>query len=148
MAINRALFMSNKDDWETPRELFESLDAEFHFTLDAASSDANALCEKHFTIEDDGLKQSWQGETVWCNPPYGRQIRKWIQKADDEAKNGTTTVMLIPARTDTKWFRDFVYGKYEIRFIRGRLYYCVGGVPYKWNAAFPSMLVIFKKTTD
>lgn len=148
MAINRALFMSNKDDWETPRELYESLDAEFHFTLDAASSDANALCEKHFTVYDDGLKQSWQGETVWCNPPYGRQIRKWIQKADDEAKNGTTTVMLIPARTDTKWFHDFVYGKYEMRFIRGRLRFCVSGVAYKWNAAFPCMLVIFKKTTD
>lgn len=127
LLINDALFSSNRDDWETPKDLFNSLNDEFHFTLDAASSDENALCVKHYTLKEDGLSQSWMGETVYCNPPYGRDVGKWLAKASDETKNGVTTVMLLPARTDTKAFHEYVYGKAEIRFIKGRVKYTLGG---------------------
>lgn len=87
--IDRSLFSSNYDEWETPRDFFESLNKEFDFTLDAASSDENALCEKHFTKEQDALKQSWQTSgAVWCNPPYGRGIGKWMKKAFEESRGG------------------------------------------------------------
>lgn len=76
-----AAMTSNKDDWETPQSLFDQLDEEFHFTLDAASSDQNAKCEHHYTVENSGLEHSWEGETVFCNPPYGRNIGDWIRKA-------------------------------------------------------------------
>ena len=66
-------------EWSTPRDLFDELDQEFHFDLDAASTDENALCDRHYTIEDDGLAQPWEGN-VWCNPPYGREIGKWLKK--------------------------------------------------------------------
>ncbi len=125
--VNAALFSSKRMDWETPKDLFRSLDEEFHFTLDPASTDENALCKKHFTEKEDGLVQSWAGETVYCNPPYGRNLPAWIEKAYREALKGATVVMLIPARTDTKAFHNFIYGKAEIRFIRGRLRFGLGG---------------------
>lgn len=126
-----AAFSSDKDCWETPQHLFDELDREFHFTLDPASTDENAKCPKHYTVDDDGLAQSWAGERVFCNPPYGREIAKWVKKAHDEveAAPGTIVVMLIPARTDTSYFHDYIYHKdmAEIRFIRGRLRFCLGG---------------------
>ena len=113
---------NEKDDWETPQDLFDELDEEFHFTLDAASSDLNAKCEKHYTIEDDGLSQSWAGNNVFLNPPYGRTMKEWMRKAYEESqRENTTVVALVPARTDTAWFHDYVYGKAELRFLRGRL---------------------------
>ena len=87
----------------------------------------------------NGLAQNWGGYgTIWCNPPYGKEIGKWVQKAYETSKSGETVVMLLPARTDTQWFHDYIYGKAEIRFIRGRLKF--GGS--KYNAPFPSMIVI------
>lgn len=80
------------------------------------------------------------GTSVWCNPPYGREIGKWVEKAYNESLNGVTVVMLLPARTDTKWFHEFVYGKTEIRFLRGRLKFGDS----KNSAPFPSMVVIFR----
>ena len=130
------LFSSKTDMWETPQDFFDQLDAEFHFDLDACAVAENAKCARYFTPEMDSLKQEWTG-TVWCNPPYGRQIGKWIKKA---AESNATVVMLIHARTDTAWFHDYIYGKAEIRFIRGRLRF--GGS--KINAPFPSMVVIFR----
>ena len=147
LLINDALFSSNRDDWETPKDLFNSLNDEFHFTLDAASSDENALCVKHYTLKEDGLSQSWMGETVYCNPPYGRDVGKWLAKASDETKNGVTTVMLLPARTDTKAFHEYVYGKAEIRFIKGRVKYTLGGAE-SYPAPFPSMIVIFRPEAE
>ena len=135
--FNRVLFSSSADQWETPEYVFEELDREFHFTLDVAADERNKKCEKFFSKEDDGLSQEWSG-TVWCNPPYGRQIGKWVKKAS-EAK--CTVVMLIPARTDTKWFHDYILGKADIRFIRGRLKF--GGA--KNGAPFPSMVVVFNE---
>lgn len=138
-----AAYSSKKDDWETPRTLFEQLDEEFGFTLDAASSHANAKCEKHYTKEDDGLRKDWGGETVFCNPPYGRDVWMWAQKAEEESrKPGTTVVLLVAARTDTRWFHDHIYGKAEIRFLRGRLKFEADGVPGN-PAPFPSMIAIF-----
>ena len=124
---NDVLFSSKKSDWETPKALFDELDREFHFTLDPASTDENALCKKHYTIRENGLAQSWKGETVFCNPPYGRDLPAWIEKAANEARNGATVVMLIPARTDTRAFHEHIYGKAAIRFIRGRLKFGQGG---------------------
>lgn len=134
------MFSSKSNEWETPQDVFDLLNAEFHFTLDPCSTHLNAKCEKHFTIVEDGLKQDWRGETVFCNPPYGRELPLWIEKAAKSAGGGTTVVMLIPARTDTRAFHDYIYNKAEIRFIRGRLKF--GGS--KNAAPFPSMIVIFR----
>ena len=138
--LNDGLFTSNSNEWETPKDLFDMLDAEFHFTLDICSTDENAKCRKHYTKEQDGLKQDWTGETVWCNPPYGKGMDAWCRKCLEHSIGGGTAVMLVPARTDTKWFHEYIYGKAEIRFIRGRLKY--GNA--KWNAPFPSMIVIYR----
>ncbi len=137
--MNAALFTSNRDNWETPQELFDKLNAEFHFTLDAAADDHNHKCEVYFTKETNGLEKKWEG-CVFCNPPYGRQIGKWVAKASAEAKNCEAIAMLLPARTDTKWFHDYILGKTEIRFLRGRLRFS----GHTGNAPFPSMVVIFR----
>ena len=137
--MNNGLFTSNTSEWATPQWLFDQLDEEFHFTLDPCSTHENAKCAKHFTQEDDGLSKDWIGERVYCNPPYGRQIGKWVKKASE---SGTFVVMLLPARTDTKWFHDYIYGAggVEIRFLKGRLYFN----DQKGRAPFPSMVVIFR----
>ena len=142
--MNKALFTSNRMDWETPDDLFERVNREFKFTLDAASSHENAKCAKHYTETENGLSQNWGGETVWVNPPYGKELPVWIGKCAHEGrKPNTTVVMLIPARTDTKAFHEHIYGKAEIRFIKGRLKFKGA----KAGAPFPSMLVIFRGGT-
>lgn len=134
-----AAFSSDKHDWATPQWLFDELNAEFGFDLDAAASDSNAKCADYITADDDGLLQDWGGRTVWLNPPYGRQIGRWIAKAAREAeKPGTTIVLLVPARTDTSWFHEFLYSKAELRFLRGRLRF--DGA--RFNAPFPSMVAV------
>lgn len=138
--MNNGLLSSNTDEWSTPQAFFDDLNAEFHFTLDPCSTDENAKCAKHYTKADDGLAQGWEGETVYCNPPYGRQIGRWVEKCAKHAGGGGTAVMLIPARTDTKWFHDFINGKAEVRFIRGRLKF--GDATN--SAPFPSMVVVFR----
>ena len=135
------MFSSATDLWETPQEFFDDLNREFRFGLDVCATSENAKCKNYFTKKQDGLSQNWGGYgTIWCNPPYGREIGKWVQKAFNEAQNGTTTVMLLPARTDTKWFHNFIYGQADIRFIKGRLKFGGQNNP----APFPSMVVIFK----
>lgn len=123
-------------DWSTPQDLFDELDAGYHFTVDVAASAENAKCSKYYDKEKDGLLQDWDGEMVWCNPPYGREIADWVKKA---AESHANVVMLLPARTDTRWFHDYIYNKASVQFIKGRLKF--GGS--KDNAPFPSMLVIF-----
>lgn len=144
--MNKALFSSVKMDWGTPKDFFRELDQEFHFGLDAAASPENAKCERYFTPEMDGLSCSWSGYgAVFCNPPYGREIGKWVQKAYSEyASKGVTIVMLIPARTDTSYFHDYIYGKAEIRFLRGRLKFEDENGGAMNPAPFPSMVVIFR----
>lgn len=126
-------------EWNTPLSLFLLLDHEFHFTLDPCSTHKNALCKKHFTIKDNGLIQNWDHDIVYCNPPYGREISLWIKKGFESQ---TTSVFLIPARTDTKWFHDYIYHNpnAEIRFIKGRLKFSNS----LNSAPFPSMIVIFR----
>ena len=141
----KAAMTSNKDDWETPQSLFDELDKTYHFGVDVASTDANAKCDVHFTVEDDGLSQEWDGHgVVWCNPPYGRVSPKWIEKMAKEAAGGVRIVALLPARTDTKAFHDHIYKKQNVRieFIRGRLKFEVNGIAGQ-SAPFPSMLVFF-----
>ncbi len=140
--MNKDLMFSSKTDmWATPQSFYDKLEKEFNFTLDPCATKDNAKCKRFFTKDDDGLLQNWEGEVVFCNPPYGRELRKWVEKCSIESqKPFTTCVMLIPARTDTSYFHDFIYNKAEIRFIRGRLKF---GEATN-SAPFPSMVVIFK----
>jgi len=139
--INQGLFSSNSNEWATPQKFFDDLNAEFHFNLDPCSTHENAKCERHFTIEDDGLSRDWGGARVFCNPPYGRELHRWVKKCYEESrKPDTLVVMLIPARTDTSYFHEYIYHKAkEIRFIRGRLHFNES----KQGAPFPSMVVVF-----
>lgn len=135
------MFSSKTDLWETPQSFYDELDKEFQFTLDPCATPENAKCEKFFTKEMNGLTQNWGGNRVFCNPPYGKEIGKWVKKAYEESKkSNTTVVMLIPARTDTAYFHDYIYHKAkEIRFVKGRLKFGQS----KNAAPFPSMVVVF-----
>lgn len=139
--INKGLFSSNSDNWETPQVLFDRLNAHYHFTVDVCATYENAKVEKFFTPEMDGLKQDWQG-VCWCNHPYGREIGKWVEKAIYSMKHGATIVMLLPARTDTKWFHQYLYNKpgVHIIFLEGRLKFGKA----QNSAPFPSMLAILR----
>ena len=141
--MNTDLMFSSKNScWTTPQNFYDKLNKEFEFTLDPCADDYNHKCDKYFTEADDGLSQSWAGNKVFCNPPYGKEIKKWVKKAWEEAKQeNTIIILLIPARTDTSYFHDYIYGEHEIRFIRGRLKFGEG----KNSAPFPSMIVIMQK---
>lgn len=139
----KALLSSNDMTWETPQDFFDELDKEFNFNLDPCATKETAKCEKFYTKKDNGLIRNWHRKRVFCNPPYGREIGKWVKKASN-ARNGLV-VMLIPARTDTKYFHDYIYEKAEIRFIKGRLKFRMGGVQAQ-SAPFPSMIAIFRQT--
>lgn len=132
-------FSSASDEWPTPAFLFEALDAEFGFTLDPAATAQNARCRSFFTRAEDGLVQDWSGNTVFLNPPYGRQIGRWVQKAYETSLRGSVVVCLLPARTDTRWWHDYVC-RGEVRFLRGRLRF-EGG---QYCAPFPSAVVVFR----
>lgn len=138
--INEGIFSSRTDEWGTPQKLFDELNNKYHFTLDPCATDENHKCDKYYTKEQDGLKMSWGRERVYVNPPYGKEIYKWIEKCYNENKLGTFIVLLVPARTDTRWFHNFIYKKHKIEFIKGRLKFNDG----KQSAPFPSMVVIMK----
>jgi phage N-6-adenine-methyltransferase len=137
--LNRGMFSSASDEWETPRDFFDAVDSVFHFTLDVCADHSNAKCLRYYTKEDDGLSREWRG-VCWMNPPYGREIALWVRKAyESSLAGGTVIVCLLPARTDTKWWHDYVLGHAEgIFFIRGRLRFSGKG-----PAPFPSALVVF-----
>lgn len=140
MQGQKTLFSQASDEWSTPQDVYDKLDAEFHFTLDPCSTGQNHKCALYYTQAENGLLQDWGGQSVFCNPPYS-DIGAWVEKAYREAmKDNTVVVLLIPSRTDTKYFHDFIYHRSEIRFIRGRLKF--GEAMY--NAPFPSMVVIFR----
>jgi phage N-6-adenine-methyltransferase len=130
-------FSSATDNWATPQAFFDKLNAEFNFDLDVCADEVNAKCNRFFTKEQDGLAQSWQG-IVWMNPPYGREIGRWMSKAVESWKAGATVVCLVPARTDTAWWHDFAT-QGEIRFIRGRLKFGDS----KTAAPFPSAVIVY-----
>ena len=140
--MNKDLMFSSKTDiWETPKDLFDTLNKEFNFTLDVCALPENAKCEKYYTPENNGLSQNWDG-IIWCNPPYGRRIGSWVRRALFASVAGNTVVMLLPARTDTRWFHEYIYNRknVEIRFLKGRLRF--GNA--KNSAPFPSMVVVFR----
>ncbi len=139
--IDRVLFSSASYEWETPQDLFDNLDELYHFEIDVCATSDNAKCEKFFTSEDDALTKDWVG-VCWMNPPYGRKIGVWVEKALVSARcNGSTVVCLLPSRTDTAWWHDYAM-KGDVTFIRGRLKF--GGS--KNSAPFPSAIVVFKPT--
>lgn len=135
------MFSSNSNEWETPQDFYNMLNKEFDFDLDPCCTEQNKKCEKHFTIFENGLAQDWSGHTIFMNPPYGREIGVWVKKAYEESrKPNTTVVCLIPARTDTNYWHDYIFGKAkDIRFIRGRLKFgcCKNAAP------FPSAVIVF-----
>ena len=139
--MNKALLESGRDDWETPQDLFNDLNREFGFTLDPCATPDTARCAKYYTRAEDGLNRDWTGEVVFCNPPYGRKQDAWVRKCSAHGAGGGVAVMLLPARTDTARFHDFILGKAEIRFVRGRLKFTGAMNP----APFPSMVVVFGK---
>lgn len=136
----KGVYSHESDEWSTPQKLFDELDAEFNFNLDPCATSENHKCDRYFTKAEDGLQHSWGGGTVFVNPPYS-QISKWVAKCYYEGcKDNTTVVLLIPSRTDTKYFHNYIMHRAEIRFIKGRLKFGDG----KGSAPFPSMLVIFR----
>ena len=138
MAINKVLYSSENEVWETPQELFNRLNDEFHFDIDVCATSENAKCSKFFSPLDDGLSQDWQG-VCWMNPPYGKKIGTWMKKAMEAE---TTVVCLVPSRTDTKWWHEYAMKASEIRFIKGRLKFGDS----KNSAPFPSAIIVFGKT--
>lgn len=139
--VDKVLFSSTTDEWSTPQHIFDELGKKFQFDLDVCATPQNAKCKKFFTRADDGLAQVWTG-SCWMNPPYGREIGLWVEKAwrSVNKEHANSVVCLLPARTDTKWFHDYCWKYGDITFIRGRLKF--GGA--KNSAPFPSMIVVFE----
>lgn len=139
MALNkRLMFSSVTDEWETPGKFFDRLDSMFEFTLDVCADEKNRKCASYLSKDEDGLSRPWSKRN-WMNPPYGRTLPRWVEKADREARvNGCMTVALLPARTDTRWFSQHC-SAWHVVWIRGRIRF--GGGAY--SAPFPSMLVFF-----
>jgi phage N-6-adenine-methyltransferase len=142
MTVDKALFSSDSDEWGTPQDLFDVLNTEFRFTLDVAASDDNHKCERYFTQATDGLKQSWSNERCWLNCPYSG-CADWMAKAYAESQAGALVVCLIPSRTDTRYWHEFVMQASQIRFIKGRLKFEMPGQPKSNSAPFPSAIVVF-----
>lgn len=136
--MNRVHFRSDRDDWETPEFLFRGLNAEFGFELDVCAEAETAKCRRYFDRRTDGLKKRWEG-VCWMNPPYGRSIGKWMEKAYEESLRGATVVCLVPARTDTRWWHQYAT-RGEIRYLRGRLKFGNADA----GAPFPSAIVVFR----
>lgn len=137
----KGMMSSATSEWATPQDFFDKLNLIYGFELDVCATPENAKCARFFTKEQDGLVQEWTGY-VWMNPPYGREIGKWVRKAYESSQAGATVVCLLPARVDTAWWHDYCEkGRYQ--FVRGRLKF--NG--YKWSAPFPSAVVIFSPLT-
>ena len=139
MSLSAGLFTSARSDWETPRATFNALHEEFSFRLDVCATQENAKCDDYLSVGDNALSVPWRGP-AWMNPPYGREIGKWVRKAYEESRRGVTVVCLLPSRTDTRWWHDYVMEADEIRFIRGRLHFD----GHKNGAPFPSAVVVFR----
>lgn len=132
-------FSSSTDQWETPQDFFDALNTVFNFERDVCALPENAKCAKYYSPAEDGLKQPWSG-VIWLNPPYGKTIRLWMEKAAAAARNGATVVCLVPVRTDTVWWQTYCAKASEIVYIEGRL--CFGNS--KNSAPFPSAIVVFR----
>ncbi len=138
----RVVHSNKKDEWATPQDFFDKINKTFNFTLDPCATPNNAKCHKFYTMLDDGLSKSWKGETVFVNPPYSAN-KDWLKKCYEESLNPSTkVVVLIPSRTDTKYWHNYIMKAKEIYFIKGRLKF--GG--QKNSAPFPSCLVVFESS--
>tara|TARA_R100000664_G_scaffold11263_1_gene18360 strand:+ start:11993 stop:12487 length:495 start_codon:yes stop_codon:yes gene_type:complete len=144
MSFKGALFSSNDQTWRTPSWLFNELNEEFNFDLDAAAHSGNKLCSNYISPEEDALKVEWEGGSIFCNPPYGKDVGKFVKKAYEESRKNKTIVLLVFARTDTRWFHDFIMKASEIRFIKARIKFSLGGDQLPNPAPAPSCLVIFR----
>lgn len=130
---------SDTTTWETPQDLFDRLDREFHFDLDVCASDGCQRCESYFAPQTDGLRQSWAGHICFMNPPYGSEIKDWVKKAAAESERAVV-VALLPGRTDTKWFQQYVLPYVsEIRLVAGRVRFRGA----KSGAPFPSVIAVY-----
>jgi phage N-6-adenine-methyltransferase len=129
---------SNRDDWGTPAEIFDPLDAEFGFTLDVCATPDNAKCARYYTSNDNGLLQAWTG-VCWMNPPYGNRVGEWIKKAYESSLAGTTVVCLVKATPDTRWWHAYTPVA-EVRFVKGRITF----IGAENHAPFPSVILIFR----
>ena len=139
--LTSGLMSSATDEWATPQDFFDKMNQEFGFTVDVCADDWNHKVANYFDKTTDGLQQGWHG-VCWMNPPYGRTIKTWMQKAYESSLAGATVVCLVPARTDTAWWHDYAM-KGEIRFLRGRLKF-VSRNGKGDSAPFPSAVVIFR----
>lgn len=137
--ILQVMFSSKTPVWSTPQDLFNTLDSVFKFDLDVCALHSNAKTARFFTPEQDGLTQDWGKSICFMNPPYGRQIGNWIAKAFNSAKCGAIVVCLLPARTDTKWWHDYVSQSIWTELLKGRLRFGDS----KNTAPFPSAVVVF-----
>lgn len=151
MAVNpKMLSGSDATEWRTPPALYAYLDERFHFQIDAAASEENALCAAYFTKEDDALARDWcfiatgEGRSVYLNPPY-KGIEKWMQKAHEEAEKGCTVVCLVAARTDSRWFHKYVLDAYSVILLQGRVPFLRPDGTPGGSPAFPSAIVVFKR---
>lgn len=135
----KAVMSSDRMDWATPQDFFDMLNKTYNFTLDVCASKENAKCAKYFDEVTNGLAQSWAGERCWMNPPYGREIAKWVKKAREEGEHGTLVVGLLPVRTDTRYFSEHIAKHADLLFVKGRLRFDGG----KSSAPFPSMLAVW-----
>lgn len=142
-AKNNGRYNGNGRNWETPPEIFDPLHAEFGFTLDPCATAETAKCPRWFDEATDGLTQSWAGERVFMNPPYGREIYAWTRKAREESRQAVLVVGLLPASTDLKWWHDDIVSCAEVRYIRGRVRFLTGG-PYRASGFFASVVVIWR----
>jgi phage N-6-adenine-methyltransferase len=143
MTLNPSLLTSRADDWSSPQQVVDALSDMFGpFTLDPCCAAVSAKAAKFYTKEDDGLAQSWAGETVFMNPPYGRTIAAWVEKAYRESQQAETRVVcLIPARTDTRYWHDYVMRSSVVLLVKGRLTF--GDAAARFHAPFPSAVVVF-----
>jgi len=133
---------TDRDCWETPHQLFVAIDAHFHFTLDVCARRETAKVERFFSPEDDGLAQSWRGETCWCNPPYSN-IAPWLRKAAHESIGGAcTVVVLVPPWTDTRYWHEWASAASHMILLPGRVNFLLGGRPGNGNKT-PSCLLVY-----
>ena len=140
--MNKVHFSMESNEWTTPQDLYDKLNKEFNFTLDPCCTKESAKCDKYYTKEDDGLSKDWSKDIVFMNPPYGREIPKWIEKAYKESLKGATVICLIPSRTDTRYWHNYIFPYAEIRFLKGRVKFGKNGIYAP--APFPSAIAIFK----
>lgn len=140
MALQKAMVSSKSNEWATPQEFYDKLDAEFGFTLDVASTNENCKASKCLTLADDGLLKDWSKDICWMNPPYGGHTGDWIKKAHEESKKGAVVVCLIVSSSDRSYWHEYIFPyASQIRFVRGRLHFNDS----KSSAPFASAVVIF-----